>query len=260
MPARRCAPTTAERVRSICVRGGGGLLGVERDAPVSTPIHHMLSDGSLAVAVPADRAPAANIACSARAPAVLELVDYAPLPLREPVRELVWIRGYLRRIPLPVVPPIVDLIANENPNPVPLQVETPTGRGNATHALLLLTIESLVVTDATGAESVAVADLLAARPDPFCRVESCLLRHLDAAHPEVLARLAAMLPKSLRRGQVRPLGLDRYGVRLRLEGDGGDRDVRVPFREPVDDLKGLSQAIRVLLGCPFANGLRARRV
>ncbi|MBL7659506.1 DUF2470 domain-containing protein, partial [Escherichia coli] len=27
----------------------------------------------------------------------------------------------------------------------------------------------------------------------------------------------------------------------------------------VDDMTGLSQAIRVLMGCPFRNGLRARR-
>ena len=27
--------------------------------------------------------------------AVLEMTDYAPLPLREPVRSLVWIRGRL---------------------------------------------------------------------------------------------------------------------------------------------------------------------
>ena len=29
--------------------------------------------------------------------------------------------------------------------------------------------------------------------------------------------------------------------------------------KPVDDMTGLSQAIRVLMGCPFVNGLRARR-
>jgi hypothetical protein len=35
--------------------------------------------------------------------------------------------------------------------------------------------------------------------------------------------------------------------------------VRLPFHKPVDDMSGLSQAIRVLMGCPFINGLRARR-
>ncbi|MFZ0903396.1 MAG: DUF2470 domain-containing protein, partial [Mycobacterium sp.] len=66
-------------------------------------------------------------------------------------------------------------------------------------------------------------------------------------------------PARLRRGEVRPLGVDRYGVRLRVESADGDHDVRLPFRQPVDDVTGLGQAIRVLMGCPFVNGLRARR-
>ncbi|MCB0947568.1 MAG: DUF2470 domain-containing protein, partial [Mycobacterium sp.] len=100
--------------------------------------------------------------------------------------------------------------------------------------------------------------------DPFCELESAWLRHLDSDHPEVIARLAGKLPAVLRRGRVRPLGLDRYGVRLRVEGggaDGGDdHDVRLPFPEPVHDITGLGRAIRLLMGCPFVNGLRARRL
>ena len=45
-----------------------------------------------------------------------------------------------------------------------------------------LEIESVVVTDATGAEAVDVAALLDARPDPFCEIESGLLWHLATAH------------------------------------------------------------------------------
>ncbi len=36
---------------------------------------------------------------TAGAQAVLEMTDYAPLPLREPVRSLVWIRGRLHAVP-----------------------------------------------------------------------------------------------------------------------------------------------------------------
>ncbi|MDI3313181.1 MAG: DUF2470 domain-containing protein [Mycobacterium sp.] len=258
MSACAPAPTAGERVRSICARADGALLGIQRADPLSTPRPQLLSDGSFAVVIPADRATAASIG-TAGTQAVLEVVDYAPLPLREPVRSLVWVRGHLRRIPLPAVPAILELIAAEDPDPAPLRGETPAGDRDASHTLLGLTVESLVVTDASGAESLAVTDLLAARPDPFCRLEACLLRHLDTAHPEVIARLAATLPAPLRRGRVRPLALDRYGLGLRVEGDGGDRDVRLPFRHPVDDVTGLGQAIRMLLGCAFANGLRARR-
>jgi hypothetical protein len=259
------APTVAERIRSTCARAGGALLAVEQAHPVTTPLHHLMADGSFAVAVPIDHAAAATV--SVRGPAgtqaVLELADYAPLPLREPVRSLVWIRGRLQVVPLQTVLAMLDIIAAEQPDPALLQIATlgslPPTDDDTQYRLLRLEVESVVVTDAAGAESVGVAALLAAKPDPFCAVESCWLRHLDHAHQDVIARLAARLPQQLRRGQVRPLALDRYGVRLRVESEDGDRDVRLPFGAPVDDLTSLSRAIRLLMGCPFANGLRARR-
>jgi len=259
------APTTAERIRSTCVRAGNASIAVEGTVgaePLTTPLHHLLADGSFAVAIPVE--------CDADATqAVLELADYAPLPLREPVRSLVWIRGRLHRVPLLAVPRLLDGIAAEHPNPALLQVQTPGSTPVADrwavdtrYLLARLDIESVVVTDSTGAEAVDVGALLAARPDPFCAFESCWIRHLDTAHRDVVARLAARLPARLRRGDVRPLGVDRYGVRLRVESVDGDRDVRLPFPQPVDDVTGLGQAIRVLMGCPFGQGvtgLRPRR-
>jgi len=194
---------------------------------------------------------------------LLELTDYAPLPVREPVRSLVWVRGRLHRIPPGAVAKVLDLIATEDPDPTLLQVDRPSSAPSDVdeprYTLLRLIIDSVVVTDATGAEPVSVRDLLAARPDPFCEIESTLLWHLATAHDDVIARLVSRLPAPLRRGHVRPLGLDRYGVRFRVEGNDGDRDIRLPFHKPVDDMHGLRQAIRVLMGCPFVNGLRARR-
>jgi hypothetical protein len=254
-------PTTAERIRSTCVRAGGALLAVDGAEPLTTPLHHLLGDGSFAVTVPVGGVAAAHLVdCGAGgAQAVLELADYAPLPLREPVRSLVWIRGRLHEVPLPTVHGVLDRIAAEHPSPVQTSGSGPVADDDTRYLLARLDIESVVVTDSTGAEAVDLRNLLAARPDPFCTFESCWIRHLDTAHRDVVARLAARLPARLRRGDVRPLGVDRYGVRLRVESPDGDRDVRLPFREPVDDLTGLGQAIRVLIGCPFVNGLRARR-
>jgi Protein of unknown function (DUF2470) len=269
LPLTSPAPTTAERIRSACARAGGALLALEnggeageaRQDPVATPVHHLLRDGSFAIAVPVDRAGEARSPVSG-SQALLELTDYAPLPLREPVRSLVWVRGRLERVPPDAVTTMLDQIAAEDPNPALLQVETPrsvpSDGEEPRYTLLRLEIASVVVTDPTGAEPVSVADLLAARPDPFCVVEASLLWHLETAHTDVVARLVSKLPAPLRRGQVRPLGLDRYGVRFRVEGNDGDHDVRLPFHKPVDDMTGLSQAIRVLMGCPFLNGLRAR--
>ena len=264
-PLPGAAPTTAERIRSACTRAGRVLLALERsragDIPVATPVHHLLPDGSFAVAVPAGRggAPGRGV-CGA--PAVLEFTDFAPLPLREPVRSLVWVRGRTRWVPPCAVTGLLDLIASEDPNPALLQMHTPMSQpcGDDTrYELLRLEIASVVVADATGAEAVGVADLLAARPDPFREIESTLLWHLDTAHNDIVARLASRLPAPLRRGQVRLLGLDRYGVRFRVEADDADRDVRLPFHKPVHDMPGLSRAVRALMGCPFGNGLRARR-
>ena len=261
-PADSFAPTTAERIRSACARAGGALLAVDHRSPVATPVHHLLPDGSFAVTLPVRRAAAApHRACGS--PALLEMTDYAPLPLREPVRSLVWVRGRLQPVPPHAVTSMLDQIASECPDPALLQVETPrsapSDNDEPRYALLRLHIASVVVTDATGAEPVRVADLLAARPDPFCEMESSLLWHLETAHNDVVARLVSKLPGPLRRGHVRPLGLDRYGVRFRVEGNDGDRDVRLPFHRPVDDVVALGRAIRVLMGCPFANGVRTRR-
>ena len=260
-PLTSPTPTTAERIRSACARAGGALLAIERDDPVATPVHHLLHDGSFAVALPLDRDGQQRRGI-AGSQALLELTDYAPLPLREPVRSLVWVRGRLQPVPPPSVPATLDRIASEYPNPALLQIETPrsgpAGPHETRYALWRLEIASVVVTDATGAEPVSIHDLLTARPDPFCEVESTLLWHLANAHNDVVARLVSKLPAPLRRGQVRPLGLDRYGVRFRVEGTDGDHDIRLPFHKPVDDMTGLSQAIRVLMGCPFINGLRAR--
>ncbi|CDO07849.1 DUF2470 domain-containing protein [Mycolicibacterium cosmeticum] len=257
------APTTAERIRSACARAGGAMVAVDGLDPTATPVHHLLADGSFAITIPVDGylAGALVSAGAAGMQAVLEMTDYAPLPLREPVRSLVWIRGRLVSVPAGEVGGLLDLIAAEHPNPALLQVNTdePAG-GETAYALVRLEIESVVVADSTGAESVGVGALLEARPDPFCGLESCWLRHLESAHRDVVERLSARLPMTLRGGRVRPLGLDRYGVQLRVEDETGDHDVRLPFAKPVDDVAGLSQAIRVLMGCPFLNGLRARRI
>lgn len=255
-------PTTAERIRSACARGGGAMVAVEGIEPVTSPVHHLLDDGSFAITVP-EAGPLAGMALSAGSAgvqAVLEMTDYAPLPLREPVRSLVWIRGRLQHVPGSAVSELLDLIATENPNPALLQVNSGPGQGEDNYILMRLEIESVVVADSTGAEAVTLGALLQARPDPFCAMESGWLQHMESSHRDVVERLATRLPMTLRQGRVRPLGLDRYGVQLRVENEHGDHDVRLPFAKPVDDVTSLSQAIRVLMGCPFLNGLRARRI
>src|SRR6201993_65509 len=135
------APTTAERIRSTCVRASGALLAIEGAEPLTTPLHHLLADGTFAVTVPVD--------CGADgAQTVLELADYAPLPLREPVRSLVWIRGRLHQVSPSTVSGLLGLIPTEHPPPALLQVQTPgsgpVAEGDTQYLLARLEIESVV--------------------------------------------------------------------------------------------------------------------
>ena len=125
-PATTTAPTTAERIRSTCVRAGGAMLAIEGVEPIASAVHHLLDDGSFAITVPVDGLVAGMVVAAGAAgvPAVLEMTDYSPLPLREPVRSLVWIRGRVQAVPTTEIPELLDLIAAADPNPALLQVNT----------------------------------------------------------------------------------------------------------------------------------------
>ncbi len=73
-------PTTAERIRSACARGGGAMLAVEGIEPAATPVHHLLGDGSFAITVPANGLLSGMVVAAGATgvQAVLEMTDYAP--------------------------------------------------------------------------------------------------------------------------------------------------------------------------------------
>lgn len=244
-------PTTAERVRTVCARAAAahvvGDTG-EAAAPEPCPVRHLLADGSFAVSVSA-RSPLAT--SPAGADVVVELLDRDPHGFGDAVRALVWIRGRVRPLPDRGVWPLVDAIAAADPLPALLDV-------GHRDTLLHLTVESIVLADAAGAESVDPTAILAARPDPFCHAEAAWIHHLQSGHPEMVERLRMRLPRHDRRGRIRLRGLDRYGLTLTIEAEQGRRDVRVPFPMPVADPPGLSRALRALLACPFSQGLRPR--
>src|ERR1041384_7777786 len=162
----KATPTTAERIRSAFARAGGAMLAVEGLEPAESPVHHLLDDGSFAITVPVDGAVAQMVVAAGAAgvQAVLEMTDYAPLPLREPVRSLVWIRGRLRDVPSCEISSLLDLIAAEDPNPALLQVNSGPADSDKDprYALMRLEIDSVVVADSTGAESVGLSALLGA--------------------------------------------------------------------------------------------------
>lgn len=253
MVAPTCAgPTAAEAVRSCLQRHTEAMLAVDGQCAREVAAHFLL---------PAGRPDAGtSMILLARSgwdrttggarPAVLELTDDCPLELNERVRALVWMRGRVGTVPAEQVRPTLAQLADLRPDHRLLDV----GDGLE---LLRLDLDSVVVADGGGAEAVTPAALAAAGPDPFWREEPIWLRHLDAHRPDLLARMARRLPARPRGAAVRPLSIDRYGIRLRFESADGDTDMRLPFDHPVDDVQGLSRALRVLIGCPFLNGLRA---
>ncbi|CAM3125047.1 DUF2470 domain-containing protein [Skermania piniformis] len=243
-------PSVAERIRTAATSDTDAMLVVPGADPVPVALHHLRPDCTLVIAI-ANDSPAVEYArFGGGDSAVVEITDRAPLPLREPVRSLVWLRGTVRAVPWDLQQPTAVAVAAECPAGALLDV------GHRT-TLLQLTVRSAVLADSTGAESVGVAELRDAPADPFRPMEAEWLRHLAAEHPDVIMRIARRLPAA-RRGTVYPLAVDRYGLSLRIEGRGGkDSDARLPFPAPVDDIAGLSRAVRALIGCPFRNGARA---
>jgi len=67
----------------------------------------------------------------------------------------------------------------------------------------------------------------------FCHLERSWLPHLDQAHPDVLRTLASRIlaPLQLGDAQVRPLSVDRLGLRLRIEVRNHAHDVRLAFHQ-----------------------------
>ncbi|WP_241383419.1 DUF2470 domain-containing protein [Rhodococcus sp. CH91] len=245
------APTTAERVRTALIRADTTQLAVDGCEPIPTSVHHLREEGQVAVVVADDSLAVAlaRQAGSTGVPAMLELTDHSPILLRNPVRSLIWLSGTLQAVhhPRRLAAEIAEIL----PHPELLDV------GHRSE-LLCLTLDSVVAADTTGAEAVDIADVLDAAPDPFAALETGWLRHLEEDHGDIVRQIARRLPPAHRSGRVRPLGLDRYGLRLRVESEGDDHDVRIPFHEPVDDPAALSRALRMLAGCPFRNGLPPR--
>ncbi|MGY1665798.1 DUF2470 domain-containing protein [Geodermatophilus sp. SYSU D00696] len=252
------APSVAaapERARTVATRAAAALCLPGRDP--SRPLAHattaagqvlVLEPGDGEVAAALDRAPDRDVS------ALLMVSDRAPVALRDPVRATLWLSGWLTPVPEADRRAAAVAFAEVRPEEALLDV-------GGTATLLRLDLAEVVLREGTGCAEVSPADYAAARPDPLAGVEERLLRHLDRDHPEVLALLGSAVARSrvpVTAGEtLRPLGLDRFGYRLRVEGAGGHRDVRVPFPGPLTCAGQVDAATSRLL-CALRAGLARR--
>ena len=119
--------------------------------------------------------------------------------------------------------------------------------------LLRLDLAEVHLEEAGGTTEVDPEDFLAARPDAVSRAENDLM----ADQCEALTRLAGRVQRWVgRHDHVRLLGLDRFGVRYRVQGRSGCYDLRVPFAAPLDGPAGFADRGRA---CSPAARLRRDR-
>jgi len=239
-PALR--PSTAERARTVASRPAAAICAAGIDGS-RVLAHTTTAHGQVLLVVPTDGEVCTAVRGSADGDlaALLMVTDHAPVPLQDAVRAQVWLSGWLT----PVEPGDQQeaLLAFADAAPVGALLDV-----GSTATLLALDLAEVVLGEGGTVTELDPDDYLAAAPDPVAEVEAHMLQHLDASHPEQLARLASRVPREwVDGGAVRPLGLDRFRFRLRIEQRAGHRDVRVPFSAPVSGPEQLGAAVQRLL-------------
>lgn len=238
------APEPAERLRTLLESASSVVLDVpgidltERPGPPPLVDCTVLPDGAIAV-LTGKTSPLHRIATLARDERLtgeLDAVDVAPVAMPHRIRGRASVQGRLTVLTGAVRTGIETLFPH---------------RPADGHVLLRLEPGHLAVEDLWGSACcVDPAAFAAAEPDPVAREEAGLLQHLDAAHADQLHRLALRAARG--RGvpepyAVRPVALDRFGLRVRLFApDGRVLDARFDFARPLRSPEELPEAMHRL--------------
>jgi hypothetical protein len=202
------APSAAERARTVLAAAASlTVTAGERRAHLSGR-HAVDADGRISLDVPGDSGLPAAIGRNGEAPAVVDLTDIAPVAMRHRIRARLTIAGWLTAA----------------------TPQSPAG------ALRFTPVTARLVDGADErATDLDGEAMMAAEPDPLADTEADLLCHLADAHRDAVDHLTRLLPAERLQGvrAVFPLGMDRYGIVLRLEDIRCDRDARLAFRAPL---------------------------
>ena len=233
-------PPAAERARTVALRPAAALH-VAGTGSCSVLAATTTSDGDVLLVVPSSGGVVAALRHSplGDVPARLTVTDRAPLPLRHPVRGLVQLSGWLMPVPEQDVAALVLDFAETSPAEALFEV-------GLSAVLVRMDLADVELEESGTSVDVDPDDFRGAAPDPVSRVEPELM----AAQQGPLGRLCARVQGwAGRRDDVRLLGLDRFGVRFRVQGRQGCYDLRVPFAAPLAGPDGFADAVDDLLTC-----------
>ncbi|TYP86605.1 DUF2470 domain-containing protein [Blastococcus xanthinilyticus] len=233
-------PPAAERARTVALRPAAALhvagLGACQVSAVATT-----GDGDVLLVVPAGGGVQTALRDSplGDVPAMLTITDRAPFPLRHPVRAMVQLTGWLTPVPEPEVPAQVLAFAESCPAEALFEV----GLGTV---LVRLDLAEVGLEEAGTSVDVDPDAFRAARPDVVSGAEGELVAQQRAPLDRLVGRVQRWAG---RHDDVRLLGLDRFGVRFRVQSRHGCYDLRVPFESPLDGPAGFGEAVEHLLTC-----------
>ncbi len=178
--------------------------------------------------------------------AVVHAVDVCPVPMPDRIRGEVWLAGVVTEVPPTELTAATMALAERDPAGELLDV-------GAGQIVLRMDVVEIRLTDRLVApcrepELVDPDDYREAVADPLTDGEPEWLGHLVCAHPAEFAQLCLRLDPADRPPgcRLRPVALDRFGIRIRAESDGGHRDVLVPFAAPLTAADELPDAIATL--------------
>jgi hypothetical protein len=233
-------PPAAERARTVAARPAASLycagLGIVQLWGAATTAR-----GDVLLVVPTGGAVTTALQNSpvGDVPARLTVTDRTSLSLAHPVRGLVQLSGWVTAVAEGDVAQLVLDFADAHACDSLFDV-------GLTATLVRLDLAEVVLEEAGMSLDVEPEDFLAARPDGISAVETQLI----AAERHALDRLAGRVQRwAGRHDDVRLLGLDRFGVRFRVQSRRGCYDLRVPFAAPLDGPADVGAAIQHLLTC-----------